>query len=225
MLETAAMIVELNKAFDKANEKWWEGKLPMPMIIVSRKQSKWELGFITVRKVWVEQKEIPEDVELSEEELPEKRYEINISAEGLSRSMEEILCTLVHEMVHEYHLENGIKDTSQKIHNKNFKKEAERVGLHVERGQGVGFGCTSPTDEFIAEVKTWGIDEEPFKFVRIASAEEKKKAKKKPQWKYTDPNDSKRKFKCNFEIEVVDKETGEAWDEEYIDPEGEEDED
>lgn len=222
MLETAAMIVELNKAFDIANKAWWDGKLPTPMIIVSRKTSKWELGFITVSKVWVEKKEVPEGEEVPEEELPQKRYEINISAEGLNRPIEEILCTLVHEMVHLYHLENNIKDTSQKIHNKNFKKEAERVGLHVERGQGVGFGCTSPTEEFIDAVKTWGINEEPFSFVRTEQLKEKT-TKKKPKWKYTDPNDPKRKFKTNFPVSVVDKETGEEFIEEF--EEGEEDED
>lgn len=222
MLETAAMIVELNKAFDIANKTWWDGKLPTPMIIVSRKTSKWELGFITVAKVWVEKKNLPEGEEIPEEEQPEKRYEINISAEGLNRPIEAILCTLVHECVHLYHLENGIKDTSQKIHNKNFKREAERVGLVVERGQGVGFGCTSPSPKFIELVKTWGINEEPFKFVRTEQLKEKT-TQKKPKWKYTDPNDPKRKFKTNFPVTVVDKETGEEFLEEF--EEGDEDED
>ena len=222
MLETAAMIVELNKAFDCANKQWWEGKLPTPMIIVSRKTSKWELGYITVSKVWVEKK--PEDgpaegEECPDEYVPETRYEINISAEGLNRSMEEILCTLVHECVHLYHFENNIKDTSQKIHNKNFKHEAERVGLHVERGQGVGFGCTSPTEEFITIIKDWDINADPFKFVRIEMLKDKSK-NKKAQWIYKDPNDEKRKFKCKFDITVVDKETGERWDKSYEDEDG-----
>lgn len=222
MLETAAMIVELNKAFDIANNTWWDGKLPTPMIIVSRKSSKWELGYITVQKVWTE-KDAEEGLEETHD--PQKRYEINISAEGLGRSIEEILATLVHEMVHEFHLENGIKDTSQKIHNKNFKREAERVGLIVERSQGVGYGHTMPSPEFIEIVNTWGIDETPFKFVRgeVLKPVATKKKKKGRRWIYTDPNDPDKTFNCKFDIEVIDVNTGEAWNKDLEEEDDDED--
>lgn len=210
------MIIELNKAFNLANETWWEGKLPTPMIIVSRKSSKWELGFITTSKVWVENKEVPEVEEGQEvppELIPQTRYEINISAEGLARPIEEILCTLVHECVHLYHLSNDIKDCSQKIHNKVFKREAERVGLIVERSQGVGFGATSPSPEFIEIVKTWGIDASVFSFVRTEVL--KPKAPKKGKYKYTHPTDGKMHFTCKYKVQVSDLETGECYDREW----------
>lgn len=220
MMETARMIEELTKAFHKANETWWEGKLPTPMIIVSRKASKWELGFITTSKVWIENKEVPEVEEGKEvppELIPQTRYEINISAEGLARPIEEILCTLVHECVHLYHLVNDIKDCSQKIHNKVFKREAERVGLLVERGQGVGYGYTNPSPKFIEIVKTWDIDASAFSFVRTDIV--KPKNPKKGSWKYILPSDPKKKFTCKYEVEVTDIETGEIYDKEYNDPE------
>lgn len=216
MMETARMIEELTKAFHKANETWWEGKLPTPMIIVSRKASKWELGFITTSKVWVENKEVPEVEEGKEvppELIPQTRYEINISAEGLARPIEEILCTLVHECVHLYHLVNDIKDCSQKIHNKVFKREAERVGLLVERGQGVGYGYINPSPEFIEIVKTWDIDASVFSFVRTETV--KPKAPKKGKYKYTHPSDEKIHFTCKYKVEVSDPETAELYNREW----------
>lgn len=224
MTEISKMIEELYKAFDKANEVFWENSLPKPMIIISRKSSKWELGFITVHRLWVENKELPEvkeGEEIPEEAKPETRYEINISAEGLNRPIEEILCTLVHEMVHEFHLEAGIKDTSQKIHNKKFKAEAERCGLIVEKGQGVGWGSTSPGSDFLEVVKSWGIDDSVFSFVRIGDLKEKTK-KKQTKFKYTNPNDPKMKFTCKFDVEVIDKDTGETFEQELIEEDGDE---
>lgn len=204
-METAMMIEELTKAFNKANEKWFEGKLPTPMIIVSRKSSKWELGFITASKIWKEKKD-------NEEEC-DTRYEINISAEGLGRPIEEIMTTLVHEMVHEYNLVNGIKDSSGKIHNKRFKAEAERVGLIVEKGKQVGYGYTSPSPQFIEEIKTWGINEGVFNYVRSETLKVVKP--KKGVYKYTLPSNPKKHFKAKFEVEVIDIETGETFDRDY----------
>ncbi|AXK51161.1 SprT-like domain-containing protein [Spiroplasma alleghenense] len=46
----------------------------------------------------------------------------------------DILQTLVHEMVHQYCFENGIKDTEANgRHNKNFRQQAEIVGLTVNK--------------------------------------------------------------------------------------------
>ena len=223
MMETAKMIEELTKAFHIANKQWWEGKLPTPMIVVSRKSSKWELGFITKSKVWIEKKDVPETKEgepIPVELLPETRYEINISAEGLNRPVEEVLCTLAHEMVHLYDLVNDIKDCSQKIHNKNFKREAERIGLIVERGQGVGYGYTSPGPEFIKVIKDWDIDGSVFSYVRIGD-EKPVSTKKQKMYTYTHPSDEKKHFKCKYDIQVVDKETGEVYEQEA--PEEDED--
>lgn len=211
IMETAKMIEELSKVFNKANEKWFEGSLPIPMIIVSRKSSKWEMGFITTSKIW---KPICEGAEKDYE----TRYEINISAEGLSRPIENIIGTLVHEMVHEYNLINGIKDCSGKIHNKKFKAEAERVGLRVERTPQVGYGATTPSDEFIQEIKKWNIDKTVFNYVRgevIGSDQSSKGARKKGAYKYTLPSDPKKHFKLKFEVLVTDPETGELFNKEY----------
>lgn len=204
-METAKMIEELSKAFDKANAKWFEGKLPTPMIIVSRKSSKWELGFITASKIWTEKKDGSEE--------PDTRYEINISAEGVGRPIEDIITTLVHEMVHEYNLVRGVRDCSGSIHNKKFKTEAERVGLIVEKSQRVGYGHTSPSPQFIEEIKTWGIDEGVFNYVRGETL--KSHTPKRGTYKYTLSSNPKKHFKAKFEVEVIDIETGETFEREY----------
>lgn len=57
--------------------------------------------------------------------------ELNISAEDLKRAAEDVLLTLIHEMVHQWADERGIKDCSRngRYHNKSFAKLAEEAGL------------------------------------------------------------------------------------------------
>lgn len=72
-----------------------------------------------------------------------------MAAGSLARPIEEVVGTLLHEMVHYYNCVNGIKDCSRSgtYHNKKFKKEAEKRGLSVEKVDKYGWACTSPTDE------------------------------------------------------------------------------
>ena len=213
MMETAKMIEELTKAFHKANEELWDNSLPTPMIIVSRKAKKHELGFITVSKVWHKTDlalEEGEDVEA------EARYEINISAECLQRPAEEIIGILIHEMVHLYNLVNEIKDTSMgQVHNKAFKREAERVGLEVSKGKGVGFGITMPGADLCDKIASWEIDGSVFSYVRMEEPEKEAPAKKS-KYKYTNPEDAKMKFTCKYDLMVSSKDSGVCWESEFI---------
>ena len=62
--------------------------------------------------------------------------EINICAEHLHRPINEIMGTLIHEMVHIHQGQNGIKGcSSNQYHNKKFKVGCEEMGLDVTRGQ------------------------------------------------------------------------------------------
>lgn len=125
MKETTKMsraVGQLEKMYNVINVDKFEGALPVPVITVQSKPGTW--GHCSCAKVW--------------KRKDGETYEMNIAAEMLSAPIEEILDTLIHEMVHLYCRENGIQEVSRggKYHNKRFKQLAEEKGLLcVEAGQ------------------------------------------------------------------------------------------
>ena len=121
--------------FRELNKHYFGGQLPEP--IISLKKTPSAYGHITCSKVW--------------QAGGENKYEINISSATLDRPIEETAATLLHEMVHEYCLENGIKDTSNNgtYHNKRFKGQAEAHGLKVSHHEKYGWTITSPSEELL----------------------------------------------------------------------------
>lgn len=118
MKETTKMsraVGQLEKMYNTLNADFWDGALPLPIITVQSKPGTW--GHCTVGKVW--------------KRKDSETYEMNIAAEVLDQNLEEIIDTLLHEMVHLYCRENGIKEVSRggKYHNGRFKELAERCGL------------------------------------------------------------------------------------------------
>ena len=112
----------LNKVFDLLNYRFFEGVLSRPTITIQSTPKAY--GHFT----------------LSEDTWVSKlggTHEINIGAGTLSRPVESICATMLHEMVHYY--KNGIQDTSRggTYHNKRFKLEAEARGLNVQHIEGV----------------------------------------------------------------------------------------
>ena len=103
-----------------------------------------EYGHFTTGKVW--------------RAGEERRYEINISSASLNQECAFLAGVLVHEMVHEYCAEHGIKDTSNNgvYHNKNFKHIAETHGLEVEHHPKYGWTITSPGLELLDFVEEQG---------------------------------------------------------------------
>ena len=87
----------------------------MPIITVQSKPGTY--GHCTTAKVW--------------QRKNGGAYELNIAAEVLNYPIEETLDTMLHEMVHLYCRENGIKEVSRggKYHNGRFKAIAEAHGL------------------------------------------------------------------------------------------------
>ena len=82
----------------------------------------------------------------------EGKRELNISTSYLSREITEVVATLLHEMVHEYCLIKGIKDTSRggTYHNKRFKEIAESMaGLAIDYDKRIGWSVTSPTEQVL----------------------------------------------------------------------------
>lgn len=139
-VKTSRAAGQLEKMFRVLNQHYFEGKLPEP--IISLKKTPSAYGHITCAKVW--------------QAGEESKYEINISSATLNRPIEDTTATLLHEMVHEYCLENGIKDTSNNgvYHNRRFKKQAETHGLEVSHHEKYGWTITSPSEallEFIID--------------------------------------------------------------------------
>lgn len=125
MKETTKMsraVGQLEKMYNTMNMDFYGGALPTPIITVQSKPGTY--GHCTVGKVW--------------KRKGDNTYEMNIAAEVLDQEIEEIIDTLLHEMVHLYCRENGIQEVSRggKYHNGKFKALAEKCGLMcVKAGQ------------------------------------------------------------------------------------------
>ncbi len=136
------VIEKLESLFSKFNEKFYNDELQAPVITVSPDTTKGAYGWCTSWKAWTNTDKKPIDLTtLTKEELEafkedEGFYEINMCAEHLARPFEEVAGTLLHEMVHLYNLQVGVKDTSRHgtYHNQKYKEAAEKHGLTVEKG-------------------------------------------------------------------------------------------
>ena len=131
----------LNKIFDLLNEEFFENELSRPTITIQSTPRAY--GHFSLREdTWVSKLG--------------GTHEINIGAGTLSRPIEEVVSTLLHEMVHYFNYERGVQDCSRgnTYHNRKFKEEAERRGLIVEHSDKYGWSHTSPSDlllDFVLE--------------------------------------------------------------------------
>lgn len=146
-VKTSRAAGQLEKMFRELNKHYFAGKLPEP--IISLKKTPSAYGHITCSKVW--------------QAGGENKYEINISSATLDRPIEETASTLLHEMVHEYCMETGIKDTSNNgvYHNGKFKAQAEAHGLTVDHHEKYGWTITSPSEELLDFIIFQGWQEYP----------------------------------------------------------------
>lgn len=133
----------LEYGFDILNKVYFNSELPP--IVISIMSSPRSNGHFTCGKVW-----------RSEEA---RMHEINISAEHLDRPIENIMATMMHEMVHYYCSLNNINDVSQggRYHNMKFKEEAEKRGLIITQGHYIGWSITEPSIEFMNVISDYGI--------------------------------------------------------------------
>lgn len=101
--------------------------------------------------------------------------EINITADTLKRSVEEICNTLIHEMAHYKNNVEGINDcNANQYHNKHFKKRAEEFGLTVEKLKNKGYARTELGEKAKNLVKKYKNlflkdDKNPFHAYRVSS--------------------------------------------------------
>ena len=134
----------LNKIFDMLNAEYFECALSRPTITIQSTPRAY--GHFTLNDdTWVSS--------------IGGTHEINIGAGTLARPIENIVATLLHEMVHYYNYVNGIQDCSRgnTYHNKRFKQAAEQRGLTVEHSEKYGWSHTSPTEELLDFVINNGL--------------------------------------------------------------------
>ena len=126
----------LNRIFDLLNEQYFENSLSRPTITIQSTPKAY--GHFSLR----------DDTWISKNGAS---HEINIGAGTLARPIENVVATLLHEMVHYYNHVNGVQDTSRgyTYHNKRFRNSAEIRGLHVEHHPTYGWSITSPADELL----------------------------------------------------------------------------
>lgn len=137
MKETTKMsraVGQLEKIYNSINTDLFAGELPVPIITVQSKPGTY--GHCSVAKVW--------------QRKDSSTYELNIAAEVLNYPIEETLDTMIHEMVHLYCREEGIKEVSRggKYHNGRFKAEAEKRGLECYKCGSYGWN-TRPSDKLV----------------------------------------------------------------------------
>lgn len=135
---------QLEKIYRCLNEDFFDDSLPVPIITVQSKPG--TCGHCTTSKVW---------------QRPDgNTYELNIAAEVLNYAIEETLDTMLHEMVHLYCRENGIKEVSRggMYHNGRFKAEAEKRGLECYRCGHYGWN-TRPSDRLVEYALSKGWNE------------------------------------------------------------------
>lgn len=129
---------ELYRIFDILNRDKFNGELTEPVITIQKTKGR-TLGHFTLDRTWKDKN--------NEEDEETSYYEINVDPRWFNtRTPADVAETLLHEMCHYYNKMHDIKDCSGNVHNKKFKTSAEKVGLIVEKGKGVGYGYTSMSE-------------------------------------------------------------------------------
>ena len=126
----------LNKVFDLLNAEYFENALSRPTITIQSTPRAY--GHFSLREdTWVSKLG--------------GTHEINIGAGTLARPIENVVATLLHEMVHYFNYENGVQDCSRgnTYHNKHFKSAAEAHGLCVSHSEKYGWSHTEPSDSLL----------------------------------------------------------------------------
>lgn len=166
---------ELYRIFNIFNKQYFRNSLVHPIITIQSAPRKNTAGWFTMDKVWT----------TTGEEDTTSKHEINIVPEWLNNTALEIAHTVLHEMVHYNNKCNDMKDHSDNVHNKIFKQQAERVGLHVDKDPKVGWGLTSLTPELIKFIEAnVQPNKECFLYFRKVKGKPAAKESEKKTFKY-----------------------------------------
>lgn len=136
----------LNKIFDILNNEFFESALSKPTITIQSTPKAYG-HFSLNANTWISKNG--------------GTHEINIGAGTLARPIEEVVSTMLHEMVHYYNYINGIKDCSRgnTYHNKYFKSKAESCGLKITHSEKYGYSHTEPTDVILELVIKYDLSD------------------------------------------------------------------
>lgn len=151
-------IEKLESLFSKMNKTLFCDELQTPVITISPDTTRGAYGWCTTWRAWCEIDRASIPAEKLSAEKENGFYEITICAEYLARPFENIVETLLHEMVHLYNLQNGVNDVSRHgyYHNKKFKEAAEQHGLIVEKTSSYGWSETrlnTETKHFVSSLQ------------------------------------------------------------------------
>ena len=110
----------LEKIFRALNRDFFGGELEEPIITIQSTRRAY--GHVTVAKIWKRKEDW--------------RHELNLGAETLNRPIEEVVATMLHEMVHLYNLAHGVQDCSRggSYHNRKFKATEETIEYNIRQG-------------------------------------------------------------------------------------------
>lgn len=147
---------ELNRLFALFNEHYFDNEIETPVITIQTNgHKKLTMGWCTVRKVW------------AEKGGDNSYYEICICAEYLSRDINGICATLLHEMVHLYNQQRGVNDCSRgnSYHNKVFRDTAQARGLIIGYTHKYGWTTTTLNSEAVEFIKE-NANEDAFAIAR-----------------------------------------------------------
>lgn len=137
----------LEKMFRVLNNYYFNGVIEEPIITIQSTPRAY--GHVTVAKAW------------TRGQAGETRRELNIGAGTLDRPIENLVSTLLHEMVHLSNLQSGIKDCSRggSYHNRRFKVAAEAVDLKISYDSRIGWSITEPTEDLIDFIVSQGWED------------------------------------------------------------------
>lgn len=144
-IKTSRTAGQLEKMFRAINQDLFNGEVNEPIITIQSTPR--AHGHVTVGKAW--------------NKKGEGAHELNISAETISRPIEEVTATLIHEMVHLLNIQRDIQDCSRggTYHNKKFKEEAEKHLIQIDHHDKYGWTITSPTEALIDYIVAQGWED------------------------------------------------------------------
>lgn len=175
----AELQAALQAAFNAINRDFYNGELEKVIITCKESRKPGAVGTFCCGKEWIQN--------------GKKRHELNISADYIgTRTVEETITTLMHEMVHLYCCQNDIQDTSRSgsYHNKRFKQAAENHGLDIAKAPKIGWSVTKPkpyTQKWIKDnitIKDFAI----FKLPTLRTAKGSTSKTKQSSRKYVCPS-------------------------------------
>lgn len=136
----------LEKMFRKLNEHYFNSTIEEPIITIQSTPRAY--GHVTISKAW-------------RKSNGDRRHELNLDAGTLDRPIEEVVATLLHEMVHLANLQAGVQDCSRggTYHNRKFKAAAEACDLQIDYDPRIGWSVTSPTEALIEFIVDEGWDD------------------------------------------------------------------